>query len=381
MQPKGLLSGLMSCLTAGLLLTGCDEKPLPEETIPQVFVVKASEQPYHPQRGFNAHIASRSDVDISAEVSGKVIAIHFKEGDDVSAGDPLFDIDPASYKAALARAKAELARAEANKSNAEKNFARGKKLVDDGYISASEYDTLEARELESIAAVESAKAALESARVNLEYTAIKAPQDGRVGRAKPSVGDLVNPSYGPLTTLVGKNDMEVVFQIPERLLLAAQRPDARITVKDIEVTVLMPDGREYAHVGTIHYFSNRVDASTGTVEVRAAIPNPDDILRPGLYVQALVRVKQPIMVLMIPQAAVQVDQRGTYVLAVDDTDTVTRINMVTGERVGENVLVNSGLDTGDRVIIRGVQKVRPGSPVKVEEYKPATEASTGSSTQ
>lgn len=371
----------LSMLILAALLGGCDEKAAPEATIPEVFVVEASEQPYHPQRGFNAHIASKSDVDISAEVSGKLIAIHFKEGDDVKAGDPLFDIDPASYKAALARAKAELSKAEANKANAEKNFARGKKLVDDGYISASEYDTLEARELEAIAAVEAAKAAMESAQVDLEYTSIKAPQDGRVGRAKPSVGDVVSPGYGPLTTLVGKNDMEVVFQVPERILLTAQRPDARVKVKDIEVALTMPDGQEYPHTGTITYFSNRVDSTTGTVEVRAAIPNPDDILRPGLYVQALVRVKEPLMGLMIPQSAVQVDQRGTYVLAVDGNDAVTRINMVTGERVGENVLVNSGLETGARVIVRGVQKARPGTKVKASPFKPATEANQGSAGQ
>ena len=371
----------LSMFILAVLLGGCEEKAAPEAAIPEVFVVEASEQPYHPQRGFNAHIASRSDVDISAEVSGKLIAIHFKEGDEVKAGDPLFDIDPAAYKAALARAKAELSKAQANKVNAEKNFARGKKLVDDGYISASEYDTLEARELEAIAAEEAAKAALESAQVDLEYTAIKAPQDGRVGRAKPSVGDVVSPGYGPLTTLVGKNDMEVVFQVPERLMLAAQRPDAKVKVRDIEVALIMPDGQEYSHTGSIHYFSNRVDSSTGTVEVRAAIPNPDDILRPGLYVQALVRVKDPIMGLMIPQSAVQVDQRGTYVLAVDDTDTVTRINLVTGERFGENVLVDSGLDTGARVIIRGVQKARPGTKVTTSPYKPATEANPGSAAQ
>ena len=371
----------LSVLALSLLLGACEKKAPPEAQAPEVFVVIASEQPYYPQRGFNAHVESKSDVNITAEVTGKLLAIHFKEGDDVSAGTPLFDIDPAPYKAALARAKAELAKAEANKANAIKNFARGKKLVEDGYISASEYDTLEARELEATAAAEAAKAAVESAAVDLEYTTIKAPQDGRVGRAKPSVGDVVSPGYGVLTTLVGKNDMEVVFQLPERLLLVAQRPDAKAKVEDFEVALTMPDGTEYPHTGTIHYFSNRVDPSTGTVETRAAIPNPNDLLRPGLYVQAVVRVKEPIMGLMIPQAALQVDQRGTYVLAVGEHNTVKRINLTTGERFGENVLVNSGLDAGERVIVRGVQKVRPGTEVKVSEYKPATEPAAGSPAQ
>lgn len=370
-----------SLLALTLTLGACDKKAAPETKVPEVFVTVASEQPYSPQRGFNARIESRSDVNISAEISGKLLAIHFKEGDEVVAGAPLFDIDPAPYKAALARAKAELSKAEANKANAIKNFARGKKLVEDGYISGSEYDTLEARELEAAAAVEAAQAAVESAEVDLEYTTIKAPQNGRVGRAKPSIGDVVNPGFGPLTTLVGKNDMEVVFQLPERLLMVAQRPDSNVKVSDFEVALMMPDGSEYPQTGTIHYFSNRVDPTTGTVETRAAIPNPNDILRPGLYVQAIVRVKVPVMGLMIPQASLQVDQLGTYVLAVDDTDTVTRINLTTGERVGENVLVNSGLEAGARVIIRGVQKARPGTKVTVSEFKPATEAAAGSPAQ
>lgn len=370
-----------SLLALSLFLGACEKKAPPQAEAPEVFVVIASEQPYNPQRGFNARIESKSDVNISAEVSGKLLAIHFKEGDEVTAGTPLFDIDPAPYKAALARAKAELAKAEANKANAIKNFARGKKLVDDGYISGSEYDTLEARELEATAAVAAAKAAVQSAEVDLEYTTIKAPQDGRVGRAKPSVGDVVSPGYGVLTTLVGKNDMEVVFQLPERLLLVAQRPDANAKVKDYEVALTMQDGSEYAHTGTINYFSNRVDPSTGTVETRAAIPNPADVLRPGMYVQAVVRVKEPILGLMIPQAALQVDQRGTYVLAVDDSNKVTRINMTAGERFGENVLVNSGLDAGVRIIVRGVQKARPGTEVRVSEFKPATKAAAGSPAQ
>ena len=211
------LSALAGTLLLTLTLAACDKPEDKKEEAPEVFVSIANEQPYRPQQGFNARIESKSDVDITAQVSGKLLAIHFKEGDQISAGDPLFDIDPAPYKAALSRAKAELAKAEANKQSAIKNFERGKKLVADGYISGSEYDTLEARMLETSAAVESAKAALESAQVDLEYTSIKAPQDGRVGRARPAVGDVVSPQSGTLTTLVGQDGMEVVFQLPEKI--------------------------------------------------------------------------------------------------------------------------------------------------------------------
>ncbi|MAR91742.1 MAG: efflux transporter periplasmic adaptor subunit [Pseudomonadales bacterium] len=369
MLRRVILTGL---LAAPVLLSGCEDKPTPTKPPPEVFVTEARVQPYYPNRTFNAHIDSKSDVAISAEVSGKLVAIHFREGDEVEAGTPLFEIDPAPYKAAVSRARAELAQAEANRTSASRNFSRAEKLVKDGYISASEFDSLEARKLEAEAAVEAAKAALESAQVDLEYTTIKAPQAGRLGRARPAVGDVVGPNSGPLTTLVGKEGMEVVFQVPERLLLTTQGPDARVRPEDFKVALIMPNGKRYPHTGNIDYVSNRVDAATGTVEVRAGMPNPNDILRPGLYVQAEVQLKEPREGLMIPQAALQVDQRGTYVFTVNDSNVVQRRNLETGDRVGEQVLVNTGLQPGARVIVRGVQKARPGAEAKVTPYQPGT---------
>ena len=363
-------------LFLSLFLVACgDNQAVKEQPLPEVFVIEASEQPYQPSKGFNARIESRSDVDISAQVSGRLIAIHFKEGDQVQLGAPLFDIDPAPYKAALARANADLSRAEANQKIAAKNFSRGEKLVTDGFISESEFDSLEAKKLETAAQTESATAAVQSAQVDLEYTSIKAPLDGRIGRSSPAVGDVISPQYGALTTLVGQNDMDIVFQIPEKILLSVQKSDSKITIKDIEVLLQLQDGSQYDHIGAIDYFSNRVDATTGTVEVRSQIANPNDKLRPGMFAQAILRLDHPLQSLMVPQATIPVDQRGTYVLVVDNNNMVTRKNIVTGERLNENVLINSGLDAGERVIIRGVQQARPGDTVTPTAYVPATSAS------
>ncbi len=358
---QGLL--VIGILLIQLMLPGCEQKAEQSVPAPEVFYVVAANQPYQPQRIFNARIDSKSDVAITAEVTGKLIAIHFKEGDQVVAGAPLFDIDPAPFEAELAKAKAEQSKAQAAAASADKNFARAKTLVKDGYISGSEYDTLEAKKLEADAAVEATKAALGSANVNLKYTKITAPQAGKVGRAVPALGDVVSPGYGPLTTLVGQEGMEVVFQVPEKVVLAAESGASEVSQTDIDVNLLMPDGSEYPYKGTIDYISNRVDPATGTVEVRARIPNPDGLLRPGLYVQAMVRLIQPLQGLMIPQAAVQVDQLGSYVLSIDSSDQVVRNNIQTGPRYSENVLVESGLEAGARVIIRGIQKARPGSAV------------------
>jgi len=364
-------------LLASLSLIACDKPQQQVQEDPEVFVVTVEEQPYKPSRGFNGRIRSSTDVDIMAQITGELIAIHFKEGDNITAGSPLFDIDPAAYRAAAAKAKADLARTQANQANALKNYERGKKLIEDGFISASEFDTLEARHLESAAATQAAEAALESANVDLAYTSIKAPQDGRVGRSNPAIGDIVSPQYGALTSLVGQDGMDVVFQLPEKLLLSLRHNESDITVADINVSLELPDGSLYEETGKVDYFSNRVDPRTGTLETMAHMPNPNDFLRPGMFVKVILQLNHPLKGLMVPQAAVQVDQRGTYVLAVDENNMVVRKNLITGERRGENTLVNSGLDAGTRVIIRGVQQARPGQKVQASVYKPATEASEG----
>ncbi|MCK0154362.1 efflux RND transporter periplasmic adaptor subunit [Alcanivorax sp. S6407] len=361
-----------------LFLGACDDAPPPAAPLPEVFVVTASEQPYQPERTFTARIDSRSDVNITAQVSGKLTAVHFREGDNVEAGAPLFDIDPAPYEAALARAQAEHERARATLADARNNLDRAGKLIDKGYISDSEYDTLKTRKLEAEAAEQSARAALESARVDLSYTRISAPQAGRVGRSIASVGDVVSPGFGTLTTLVGGNDMQAVFQIPERLLTDAAMSENQPKPSEIEVGLEMPNGSDYPYTGNIVYVSNRVDSHTGTLEVRAAMPNPRDLLRPGMFVQAHVRLKESLQGLMIPQAALQVDQQGTYVFTVNKENRVLRNNLMTGDRFGENVLVSEGLQVGDRVILRGIQKVRAGSEVKALDYKPATTPHAGS---
>lgn len=368
---------VLSVLFTLLLLTACGDKPAPEPVKQEVFVVTVEEQPYHPSRAYNGRIRSKSDVDIMAQVSGELIAIHFKEGDRITAGSPLYNIDPAPYKAQLSQAKAELARATANEANARKNFERGKKLVTDGFISQSEFDTLEARALEAEAAIKSAEAAVESAQVNLDFTTIKAPQDGRVGRSKPAIGDVVGPQTGALTTLVGEGGKDVIFQLPEKLLLALRNAERQISVNDVVVALELPDGSKYPETGRIDYFSNRVDATTGTIETMAHLPDPDDILRPGMFVKVTLKLEQPLMGLMIPQAALQVDQQGTYVLGVDDSDTITRKNLIVGERFGENTLVNSGLEAGTRIVIRGVQQVRVGDTVIATPFEPATKAAEG----
>lgn len=365
-------------LAGVMLLLACQKAEEKAKPVPEVFVIAAQQQPYHPQASFNARIQSRSDVEIKAQVTGKLIAVHFVEGDQVAAGAKLFDIDPAPFRAAVKKAEADVAKAKASETNAARNYQRGKTLVKDGYISGAELDNLDSKQQEAAAALQAAEAALESAKVDLEYTSITAHQAGRVGRSIPAVGDIVGPGSGALTTLVGQNDMDAVFQIPEALLLSVRLGEpGQPKAEDVEVALTLPDGSSYREIGRLDYFSNRVDAATGTLEVRARMANPDDLLRPGMFVRATLRLKKAVSALMVPQAAVQVDQRGTYVLAVTPENQVTRKNIQTGERVGESVVVTTGLDEGASVIVRGTQKARPGDSVKALPYEPATQPSAG----
>ncbi|MEM9300835.1 MAG: efflux RND transporter periplasmic adaptor subunit [Pseudomonadota bacterium] len=360
-------------LLAALLCVGCGEREPETAPLVEVFVAPVTVEPFRPQTTFNARIQSRSDVSVVAQVGGRLEAIHFREGDIVEAGTPLFDIDAAPFEAALSKAQADLARATATRQNAVKNFERGKELVGDGFISASEMDQLESATLEAAASVEAAQAAVQAAEVDLGFTSIVAAQAGRVGRSRPAVGDVVGPEYGELTTLIGENDMEVVFQLPETLVIGAIRNASRPGPEAVEVAVRFQDDSLYPEVGSLSYLSNRVDEATGTFEARARIDNTDGLLRPGMFVRAELRLRDPVDVLTIFQSAVQVDQQGAYVLAVADS-MVTRANIETGSRIDERVVITRGLEEGQSVIIRGIQQVRAGQQVEALPFEPATGA-------
>jgi len=358
-----------------IILAACGEQEIPALKKPEVFVILASAQPYQPSRTYNARIQSTSDVDIIAQVSGELLKIQFTEGERVNKSDLLFEVDSKAYDAELARAESELNATITELDIAEKNYRRGKELVDAGSISESDFDKLTAKRRRAESEVESFQARVDSAQINVDYTRIRAPIEGRIGRSVPSIGDLVGPDFGALTTLIGNDDMQAVFQLPERLVLRLKKPGTDISVEDIIASIIMEDDTEYGHSARISYLSNRVDPATGTIEARINIPNPDNLLRPGMFVRTILRLEKPVQSLVVPQAAVQVDQLGSYVFIVDDSDKVVRKNIETDDRIGENVVIIDGLDAGDRVIVRGIQRVRPGDAVMVSDFIPATSAS------
>ncbi|MCB1706427.1 MAG: efflux RND transporter periplasmic adaptor subunit [Halioglobus sp.] len=365
-----MIKAIAALVLGATLLAACTA----EEQAPpvlEVVVDTVAREPFQPVYRHVGRLQAENDVAIQARVTGYLVSRDFREGELVQAGDVLYTIDASEYEAALARAKADLAAAEANQVNAEGNYERGKELLPKGAISQSEMDNLKAKKRDADARIESAKAQVTSAAVNLSYTRILAPITGRIGHSSASVGDLVGPNSGNLTTLVSIDPIDAVFQVSEATYVAAigqnlDRDREIRSVNRIEVTLELTNGAIYPEVGHIYYIANRIDQSTGTLETRARIPNPHSALVPGQYVRVILRDTELREGLFLPQSAVQADQQGSFVLAVAADGTVERHNVTLGERREDKVLVEEGIEEGAQVIVRGLQQVRPKMVVKTK---------------
>ncbi len=367
-----------SILLAAALLAACSQEPPPRPPV-EVVVDDVVLDPYQPKSSFVGRLQAIDDVSIEAQVTGYLKARTFTEGQFVEAGEVLYEIDPAVFEAEVARAKAGLASSRATQANAEQNFRRGENLVPDGNISESEMDRLRAAKLEADAGVAAAEAALKTAEVNLGYTTIRAPISGRIGRSTHTTGDLVGPNTGVLTTLVSVDPIHALFQLSETTFvdMIVQRmgqPGSRnlndVDLSDLVVRLKLRNQVYYPEIGRIDYFSNRISEDTGTLESRAMIPNPYGLLVPGQYVRVEIVREELSEALFVPQAAVQADQQGSFVLVVEGS-TVQRRNVVLDERVEDKIVVLQGVDEGEQVIIRGLQQVRPGQPVRIRQLAPS----------
>ncbi len=358
-------------IPALMFLLACSE----EEAAPQaveVIIDQVKMVPYKPSASYVGRIQARDDVKIQAQVRGYLKAWHFKEGDLIEKGALLYEIDPAEFEADMAMAKAELASARASVTVATRNFSRGKELLPKGAISAAEMDKIEASKLTSEADLEGAKANLQAAEVNLSYTRIQAPIDGRIGRSHFSPGDLIGPDVGVLTSLVSIDPMQALFQISEQVFLAYVAMGDEYRKRNEEAPKLqarleMANKMIYPHAGFIDYVSNRVDQDTGTIEARAQVPNPDGVLRPGQFVRVILETTFEVDTLMIEQSAVQADQQGNFVYTVGADNKVARRNVVVGDRVKDKVVISKGLAGDETVVIQGVQKIRAGQLVRTRD--------------
>src|SRR6516165_3216372 len=304
-------------------------------------------------------------VDIVARISGFIEQRNFVEGQQVKKGDLLFRIEQDTYKAAVDQQRANLEKAKATAVNTKLQLERGKELVRNSNIPQSTLDQRAADDAAAQASIMEAQALLEQAQINLGYTEIRSPIDGRIGLATFTEGNLVQPSSGKLATIVSQDPIYVIFQPSERDVISYKRRIAASTEKNPHVTVhiKLPDGSMYPHAGETNFLDVQVDTTTDTVSVRARVPNPNRILIPGGVVGVMSELGAPKSALVIPLSAVQLDQAGRYVLVVNPDKKVEQRRVTTGAERGRDVVVAEGLKEGELVVVEGIQKVRPGQVV------------------
>lgn len=303
-------------------------------------------------------------VDVRPRVSGYVTAVHYREGTEVAAGTALFTIDPRPYKAAYARAQAELARASARVDLTRIEVARTEKLLAASAVPRTELDTQRSLNGQAEADVQAAKAAVALAQLDLEFAEVRAPIAGRTGRALVNVGDYVAAAT-PLTTVVSTDPVYVYFTGDERTFLryAAHAESGTIALG-------LADETGYPHTGKVDFVDNRLDPSTGTILVRAVVPNPDKRLAPGLFARVKLAEGAATPVALVADRAILTDQDRKYVYVLEG-DTVARRDVELGRAIDGMRVITKGVKPGDRVIVDGIQKVFPGSKATVAPDKAA----------
>ncbi len=346
------------------LIANAQEAPPPKVTI-----AAAYEEELIREATFIGRGEASAKTELFARVSGIITEIVVQDGASVAAGDVIFRIDPETYRADVAAKQAAVQRAEANVTLEEIELVRKTELLRRETIAESELDIAQANAAVAKADLAAAQAALQEAELNLERTEIVAPFDGRLGRAEVSLGALVSPSTGPLATLVQETPMYVTFSLSEPQLLAVlERLDRGVddlieSGASPNVFVRLPGGDMLEEAGVIVFLDNRINPSTGTIALRAEFKNNRRVILDGGFLSVVIEQLEPTLSVLIPQNAVQRDQRGDFVLVVTDQQLVEQRYVTLGPQEQTAVVVSEGLRSGESVIVEGLQRVRPGIEV------------------
>ena len=315
---------------------------------------------------FTGRVQAVETVDLRPRVSGYVQDVAYHEGQDVKKGDLLFVIDPRPYRAALDQALANLEKAKAEQALAQTQDKRAQTLIDAKAISREEFEIRKAASSQGNAGVRAAEAAVAAARLDLQFTQVRSPIDGRAGRALVTVGNLAQTDSTLLTTLVSQDPMYVYFESDEKAFLRyadLARKGERDGVRN-PVRIGLADEDGYPHDGTVDFIDNAVDPATGTIRARAVVANPDRVFTPGLFARVQLKGTGKFKALLIDDKAVLTDQDRKYVYVLGPNNTAARKDIVPGAMIDGLRVVQSGLSPTDKVIVHGVQKVfMPGMPV------------------
>lgn len=347
---------------------------------PAVGVVTAERRPVTESTEFVGRVEAVSRVDLRARVTGFLEAQLFRDGQEVQAGETLFRLEREPFEAEVERARADLAAAEAEQTNARIALNRARRLLATAAGPQARVDDAIAAERTANAQVLGAQAALRAAEINLGYTEITAPIDGKIGRATYSVGNVVSPQSEALATIVSQDPIRIAFSVSQRQALELRnRYEDRGGTEALRVRIRLADGQLYPHPGRIEFIDTQIDRNTDTILIRALIPNPlrevaggtatagtigDRELIDGQFVNVLVEGAEPVQAIVVPRAAVAQDQGGSFVFVVNEEGVAQRRPVRLGRSTPALAVVEDGLREGEQVISEGLQRVRPGQPVQ-----------------
>lgn len=371
--PRALTRAVL-CMLLSLMLLACEEggKGAPGSSGPrEVVIIKLEPRREVYTTALAGRIASFQVAEVRPQVGGILQQRLFTEGADVKAGQALYQIDPATYEAALDSAQAALMKAEANVTPARLKAERFRELLAIKAVSKQEYDDAQAAFKQAEADVAVNRAAVKTARINLEYTKVRSPISGRIGKSAFTPGALVTANQAQALTSVRQLDpvyVDITQSSQDLLRLRAQftNGELRSAAEEAPVRLKLENGAMYPHEGRLQFTDVSVDESTGMVSLRALFPNPEHILLPGMYVRAVIAEGVDENALLVPQRALRRDPKGQASVFLVDGDGKVEVRLVdVGRTVGDSWQVLSGLKPGDRVIVEGGQNVRPGMSVKI----------------
>jgi membrane fusion protein (multidrug efflux system) len=337
-------------------------QPAPQAAVP-VGTVYAARQPISNIRDFVGRVQATDRVEVRARVQGYLERVLFKEGAIVKKGDQLYQIEKGLFQAAVEAAKGALERSKAAKTLTVIQLQRAQDLLDKNAGTAVARDQALAADQQAQGQILSDQANLDTANINLGYTDITSPIDGKISKTNITVGNVVGPDTGILTTIVSQDPMYISFPVSQRELLQAQLSGRPIDLASVKIKIRFADGSTYKYEGTVNFIDVSVDRATDTVLARATMPNPDGALIDGQLVSVAVQAGAPQEKVVVPQSALIADQQGVYVFAVEDGKAILKRIKVGGES-GPNIVVEEGLKGGEQIIVEGLQSIRPGQAVQ-----------------
>ena len=377
------VAGALLLATCGLALCGCDRKAqMPAPPPPEVSVIEVKRATVTVYDEYVAQMQAPDTIEISAQVTGLLQQQAFADGARVRKGALLYVIDQRPFEAQVAQAQANVAQAEANLINAGQNLARNGRLIAQHAVSQQDYDAAEAQEKAGAALVEAQKALLRDAEINLEFTSIRASRDGVMSSSLVKPGALITAQQTLLTTLYSNDPMWALFTIGEERLLELQKrlkhPPGEQPDQAPPFRIRLADGSDYALPGKLNFVDAAIDQKNGTLQVRISLPNPDRLLRPGLFVRVIVPAFENADGIRVPQRAIKELQGLKSVYVVTAGDKAEERSVVANRLVENDWVVESGLSGGERIVIDGVGKVRPGGQVRPVLASAAGAAAAGS---